>query len=62
MRTSEICGLKLAHLDIKNRQVEMNRFAGERTVLSVNQRPSGVPSSGRFGETEPFKYSASSAA
>jgi type 1 fimbriae regulatory protein FimB len=33
MRASEVCGLKLEHLDIKNRQIEVNRLKGSlRTV------------------------------
>ncbi len=38
MRASEVCGLKLTHLDMKNEQVEVNRVKGSlRTVQPVPQ-------------------------
>lgn len=36
LRASEVCGLKLEHLDLKNRQIEANRLKGSlRTVQSL---------------------------
>lgn len=38
MRAAEVCGLKLAHLDMKNGQVEINRVKGSlRTVQPLAQ-------------------------